>query len=334
MNILDREIRENLYRHNPGKTGLAKTEDEGMVMLGGETKLIPFWANVDEFSIPLLRNLSSYLSDALLRKDAYVLLPDHLEYWSWSAAYASHYIPLESTFGWLLRDYYKLVQIVLLPHRHLKHDFDTRREIEALNRSLSGLAHSNSIKLVTLSLFPILEGLVRRFCPQIELDGKASERIDFDNVGEDLQPIGVDGRVSLGPALHIWQWFNASPRARMVLTKLDNVERYNLSKLAIMYGNIEENHGTTSFIDSIANIRNANLHGENWTGLIRAIILNLISLLIWDIAPTSNYEIRREVLRSRIYGEFSNVAKKHMDLIFDPLDWGATSGDPTNLYPV
>lgn len=332
MNFVDKKIRANLYSHISDE-GMYKTEDEGMIREHGEPKLIPSWTAVDELDLIVLKNLSRYLSDALLQNNAYVLLTDHLEYWAWTAAYASQYIPMESKYGEFLRDYYNLIQLVLLQERHQNLDFETQRKVEALNRSIGDFARSNVLKFVTLNSFPVWEGLLRRACEAVRQDGKAIERVEFENARVDVNPVGKT-RVRLGQVVRIWQWYEATPIARKALSLVDDLERYDLDRLASMYGNIEADEEEDGFIDILVNIRNSNLHGENWTALIGAIVLNLISLLIWEIAPTSRFQQRTYALRKQSRGDVEDLKEEHLEFAFGEGMTDIPSGTAVNLYPI
>lgn len=188
----------------------------------------------------------------------------------------------------VIEDFFTLLHMMLLPIRELSRPTETRAQIYSLNPSYLGIQKDLGYKFATGSGFSILEGILRRRCKEVDQNGIVKSGHGPLNLSHRGNPIGEGGRVYLYDALMLWKEENASPLVEQTLEEIDDVSRYNINSLVLKFGGLEYNDLThhhlssPSLLKGIKEQRNYNIHGEDSTMAIGAIVLTLCCLALWD----------------------------------------------------
>jgi hypothetical protein len=188
----------------------------------------------------------------------------------------------------VLEDFFTLLHMLLLPIREISRPTESRAKIYSLNPSYLGIQKDLGYKFATGSGFSILEGILRRRCKEINENGIVKSGHGPLNLSHKSHPIGEGGRVYLFDALMLWKEQNAGPLVEQTLDEIDDVSRYNINSLVMKFGGLDYNDLThrdlnsPSLLKGIKEQRNYNIHGEDSTMAIGAIVVTLCCLVLWD----------------------------------------------------
>lgn len=186
----------------------------------------------------------------------------------------------------VLEDFFTLLHMMLLPVRELSRSLESRARLYSLNPSYLGIQKDLGLKFATGSGFSILEGLLRRRCEQLDDDGILKSGCGPINLPHTTLHDG--NRVYLFEALLLWKDHNAGPVVQQTLDEIDDATRYDLNKLTRKFSGLSQNDiahrnlSRDSLLKGIKEQRNYNIHGEDSTMAIGAIVLTLCCLLLWD----------------------------------------------------
>lgn len=281
-----------------------------------------------EFSYEELLCLPRYLSDIVLKTSPPRISADHFLYWAWTAAYiAEHPLSDEEDFKKLIREYLSLVQFMLLKRRLLysylfynRDGFGTEingqriswsqvwNVIEWENPGIHQVPFLSDRYAATTG-FAILDGLINAHSS--DLSTKNGELVnEIQSPWHPKRDVLHKGNITYHDKLQTWRHHAASPPTKHTLSMIDDLKRYDPNKLHANMTGLEdivdtELKSTNHFLRVIARQRNDNLHGQQTTKIIGALVTTLCSLLIWDALSAERFESHREdVLETiRFHGE-------------------------------
>ena len=242
--------------------------------------------DIPELELDELRLLGKHLTDVIMKPDTRLggLGPDHLAYWAWTADFA-HYTLIEQQereeYRLILLDFETLIDFVSLSFRDIMHP--------QIPTSLM----TSGLRFVGGAGFPLLEGLIRRRCEEVSLDGS----VQFES--EDKQ-VEVAGRQREGPInndreaplqldhlLHIWMKSGATEEVKQLLEDIDG--GYEPGQIGKKFPDADTDKFSEGFFRVLFDQRNYNLHGEGSTQTVGAVILNLCCMVIWDFLNQAEY---------------------------------------------
>ncbi|MBB6645291.1 hypothetical protein [Halobellus ruber] len=275
-------------------------------------------AEIYELSLGELRELARILTDLVVNSPENPQTLDHIQYWAWTAAFASttqQRLPrkLNSSMG----DFLDLVALKVSTMRRAKilHLIMNKRvedqEIPSdlllfqLAASFDPLIFGNYLfvdRIASTMGFSVLEGLIATRCS--DLDSETGE------LTADVDVTWYDGENQLNkgenPNIHkkiqIWREFGSSEEVGSIIDQINQLDRYNTDVLTGTFQGVEsrvyEELGETNHLTRvIAKQRGDNIHASRSTRSIGTIVLNLCSLLIWDmILPDVFERDRKKVL--------------------------------------
>ena len=330
---------------------LAETEQTGIMSgfdpeghsIDPETHILNRWDNIYELSHKNLRQLSKYLSDAILRTSPPRISYDHFVYWGWTAAYITeHPISESDPFEDLVSEYLSLVHIMLFKLRHiysrifyapggLHANIDGReitweeafRTIEWGNPSIQHLTVLPD-RYAASTGFAVLEGLINIHSSHISTETGHL----ISEVSSPWHPhqSSLKGEHTYHDKLQSWRYHAASPETKSALSLIDDLSRYETDVLRANMAGIEdilkeEQNTTNHFLRVIAKQRNLNLHGQLPTRVIGTLITTLCSLVIWDIVPDSDFEQHRESVLEKVKNQENEAYEDVMSApAFMPVD--------------
>lgn len=170
--------------------------------------------------------------------------------------------------------------------RELSRSLEERAEIYSLNPSFLGIQKDLGLKVATGSGFSILEGLLRRRCEQLDDNGKL--RSGYGPISLPHRTVEDGDRLFLFDALQLWMNHNAEQVVKETLDEMDDVTRYDVAKLTEKFRGFRKEHTEHdnlprgSLLKAIKEHRNYNIHGEDSTMALGAIVLTLCCLILWD----------------------------------------------------
>ncbi|MFD1563096.1 hypothetical protein ACFR99_06005 [Haloarchaeobius amylolyticus] len=250
---------------------------------------------IDEYDllnldIDQLRILGKYLTDVIMKPQTRIggFGPDHLAYWAWTTDFA-YYTLLEkqekTEYRGILLDFETLIDFVILSFQN------------SMNTQVPTSLMTSGLRFAGGAGFPILEGLVRRRCDEISLDGS----VNFESDDKKLEIPGRRGSISndrdrplqLDHILHIWMNSGASTRVQELLEDIDT--GYGPGQIGMKFPDANTDKFSEGYFRVLFDLRNYNLHGEGSTQTVGAILLNLCCLLLWDaITETEFFDARSD----------------------------------------
>lgn len=247
----------------------------------------------DELDLEELQALAHHLCNLTLQSKNSEIGLDHFEYWSWTGAIASYARLFEDTAldEDSLGNLSLLIQLALLINRNNKY---WKHDAYWNNGSYMAILIDN-YNLVTLTGYPILEGLLRRHCKELKPDGtmRPSYSATFDDY--------VDGhRAYLRDAFELWMGENTSNSSvKTTLEEIDNIDQSLEQTLKAKFQNLSIDVGNVDgVLHLVKDLRNFNAHGEAHTQAIGSIVVTLSCLAFWDSISQDDYDGMREAVKS------------------------------------
>lgn len=280
----------------PSASEIFETPDGEMVKKTGTLSIYGM-------SLSQLRDFPEYLSDAVLQPNRILIPTDHHLFWSWTAGFANFYFDSQELKP-IQQDFNTTVHMMTLPLRQYLMDDRVEDFIYDMNQDVEGIQQYWGLKFATSIGFSVLEGLVRRRCEQLEDDGKIKEGSGTLEVP--TRHIRHDDRnncATLYEALWIWkeEQSDISPHVKSTLDHIDDLDNYDVDCLTNKFRGLEreELEKYDSILWGLYSQRNRNLHGEDSTMAIGAVVLNLCCLVLWDTVEDSEFEEKRRELLSQ-----------------------------------
>jgi hypothetical protein len=325
---------DSLYLGVPPFAQLLPARSEVQVFENGRIGNVHGKVPIHELVVADFRRLPRYLTDAVLKPDRVLVPGDHYLYWAWSGAFFRYLTGKHPAGSWMfhsagpppgmqgvphtssesrpskygphvwgekykpvLEDFFTLLHMMLLPVREVSKAIEARAQLYSLNPSFLGVQKDLGFKFATGSGFSVLEGLLRRRCDPLNEDGILKPGHGPINLPHTTLNAGQ--RVYLFEALLLWKQHTAGPLVEQTLSEIDDVTRYDVTKLTQKFGGLSQtdlSHGglpVDSLLKGIKEQRNYNIHGEDSTMAIGAIVLTLCCLILWDELNESNIQYDR-----------------------------------------
>lgn len=319
---------------------IVKTGEESLFMnMGRPLALIPEEGGVTGLPRESLLKLAYRLSHSVLYRNPTEILPDHLLYWSWTAAFGSvmtteamaaesdedepepsEFVQTHGHPGTLFSDYdiyedfCRLVHVLLLEVRQDSLDRETNEQMRKLNPSIGAFGVPEGLKFSATTGFSVLQGFLRRSTNRLSIDGKATEGFTLE-VPHKENPIkeGKDDSVDALSEYYLWMdEHEEEDPALQSMKKIDELTQERVDTLEKKIGglNYELDNG---FLFSLIGQRHANIHAEMRTQLIGVVVMNLCCLLIWDAIEGESFEdARQKVKSSTDMARFSRSSESRM----------------------
>ena len=235
--------------------------------------LVPNDRPVHDLNIDELRYMSRSVIDCATMSHTNAVSSDYKSYWGWVAAVVSQAImsedsevPIE-----LFDDYSRIVHSTLLTDRHTALSMENRKlseQIDMYNPSINAIARGSGLSAASTSSFPILEGLLKRHCTDLEVNQRS-------NIYKGFRKLTNDTKVS--------------PMVKEILLEVDRLERYDTEVLNRKMAGIPDLTDKDSFLWLVKEQRNYNIHGEGSTQAIGSIGLTLCTLVMLDMISEESY---------------------------------------------
>lgn len=300
---------------------VVETGEESLFMnLGRPLALLPENHDITELPRDSLINLAFRLSHSVLYREPTEILPDHLLYWSWTAAFGSamtieamgaereedepdpsEFVQSHGHPGELFSDYdiyedfCRVVHVLLLQVRQDSLDHETNEQMRKLNPSIGAFGVPDGLKFAATTGFSVLQGFLRRQTNRLSIEGKATEGFTLEVPHKD-DPIkeGEGGYVDALSEYHLWMdEHEDDDPALQSMKKIDELTPDHIDTLEKKIGGL--NHDIENgFLFSVVGQRHANIHAEIRTQLIGVVVMNLCCLLIWDAIDSDSFEAARQ----------------------------------------
>lgn len=292
----------------------------------GRQYLLPEHIGYHQLPRDDLLEMARYLSDAIINPTAAISTTlDHFRYWAWTAAIAGRVLrdEDEDEVSLLKSDFQNTVHLGLLP---------VRSPATSGNPTIDAIHYDNE-RLVLLSGLSVLEGFICHLGRSLTPEGKARKKIHAfwkpENADGTISTIGNGAMVNnYHDILQIWANHDADERTSLVLSKINDMTRYEEDILDWKFDDSidvirrERRDETQNFLAVLGKHRNLNLHGQTSTHALAPLALTLCCLYVLDSINDEEYDkLSSDVLESIRWRGQSSLGHIH------PL-W------PSAFYPI
>ena len=219
--------------------------------------LLPEDCDVSELPRESLVNLAYRLSHSVLYRDPTEILPDHLLYWSWTAAFGSamtteamiaeseenesepsQFVQSHGHPGELFsdediyQDFCRIVHVLLLQVRQDGLDRETNDKIRKLNPSIGAFGVSEGLKFAATTSFSVLQGFLRRQTNRLSIDGEATEDFTLEVPHKGEIKVGEGGHVDALSEYHLWM--NEHRDDETVLQSMKRIDELNQDRILML----------------------------------------------------------------------------------------------------
>ncbi|WP_418282083.1 hypothetical protein [Halorubrum sp. DTA98] len=258
----------------------------------------------------------------------------------------------------VLRDFFTLLHNMLLPVREGEYSMELKKRFYHLNPSFLGVQRDFGLKYATSVGFSVLEGLVRRRCDALNDDGTVKKGYGSHQFPSGNKLNNVRS-ATLFQALDLWKSQNNTlPIVKQTLKEIDDLTqtKYSYSKLANKFRGLDEKElkKFDSFFWALYKQRSSNIHGEDSTMAMGAVVVTLCCLALWDELSENdiNFDLDQDSITKSRWpdpAKYSTEKKKCIEWIKEsqqsietgywqiPTDSSGLPVDqmtPRNFYPV
>lgn len=334
---------------------IVETGEECIFMnLGRPLAMLPERYAITELPRESLLNLAYRLSHSVLYRNPTEILPDHLLYWSWTAAFGSQmtteamaaertedesepseFVQLHGHPGRLFSDYNifedfcRLVHVLLLEVRQNSLDRETNDQIRRLNPSIGAFGVLDGLKFSATTGFSVLQGFLRRQTNQLTIDGKATEEFTLEVPHKD-EPVKEGKNGSVDALTEYYLWMDEHDRDDTALQSLMQIDELTRERIEILEEKIGGlNHELDNgFLFSLLGQRHGNIHAEMRTQLIGVVVMNLCCLLIWNAIDEDSFEDARNIVKRKTRN--ARFLRSHESKMAPP----PRANRPDTLFPI
>ncbi|WP_254543405.1 hypothetical protein [Halomarina pelagica] len=309
--IFEDRVREHLESRNFDEMRSNSGVDSFRSHIGPHSRVLLTDRAIWMLSLDELRELPKYLCDLTLKSAMAEFWEDHVQYWAWTGSMSAllrilysrnkSYEQLTRLGTDILRDLNVLIQIALTMKRQELRVVASGGKLDKFDANPSYNAITiDSFRLVTRLGTSTLEGLLRRRCRQMGVDGVLHDLYSNGSEEFDVSEYAGGGkRVYIKGALKLWHEEEAEEATASALDSIRNFDQEKQETFRALFDEYAEEiesemNNKSDFYEFIRCLRNPTAHSEFITHSLGSVFLNLCCLVFWDAFPIGFFEEYRE----------------------------------------